>query len=232
MKIIEEAIVLVGGKGTRLRSVVSDIPKPLAQVAEKPFLCRLLDRLVADGMQHIVLASGYMADKIQAAIGDEWHGIRVTHVIEDLPLGTGGAMKNAASALQSNTGAHVFNGDTWLEYSPFALRETVINHGAAIGMALAQVDDVGRYGAVRLQDEKVIGFEEKGGQGAGHINAGCYFISAAALAAMQAEAPFSFEEKILRPACLAGQVVALTQTRGFIDIGVPEDYHRAQELFA
>ena len=232
MKQFEEAIVLVGGQGTRLRSVVSDVPKPLAQVAGKPFLCRLLDRLVADGMQHVVLASGYMADKIQAEIGDEWCGIPISHVIEDRPLGTGGALKNATRALQSDTGVHVFNGDTWLEYSPAALRAIVTDTGAAIGMALAQVDDVGRYGAVKLQDEHVIGFEEKGGQGAGHINAGCYFISAAALAAMQDEPPFSFEERILRPACLAGQVVALTQTRGFIDIGVPEDYHRAQGLFA
>ncbi|PJK14725.1 dehydrogenase [Lysobacteraceae bacterium NML07-0707] len=232
MKIFEEAIVLVGGQGTRLRSVVSDVPKPLAQVAGKPFLCRLLDRLVADGMQHIVLASGYMAEKIQAAIGNEWCGIKISHIIEDRPLGTGGALKNAASALQSDTGVHVFNGDTWLEYSPAVLRERVIANGAAIGMALAQVDDVGRYGAVRLQDEKVIGFEEKGGQGAGYINAGCYFITVEALVTMQIESPFSFEQEILRPRCFAGEVVAFTQTRGFIDIGVPEDYHRAQELFA
>lgn len=228
----EEAIVLVGGQGTRLRSVVSDVPKPLAQVAGKPFLCRLLDRLVADGMTHIILASGYMAEKIQAVIGNEWRGIEITHVIEEYPLGTGGALRNAASALHSDVGAHVFNGDTWLEYSPAMLRTVVVEKQATIGMALAQVDDVGRYGAVRLQGEQVMGFEEKGGRGAGYINAGCYFISAAALAAMPVESPFSFEQEILRPACLANQIVALTQTRGFIDIGVPEDYYRAQELFA
>lgn len=195
-------------------------------------MCRLLDRLVADGMTHIVLASGYMAEKIQATIGNEWRGVEITHVIEEYPLGTGGALRNAAAALHSDVGVHVFNGDTWLEYSPAALRAVVAERQAAIGMALAQVDDVGRYGAVRLQGEQVTGFEEKGGRGAGYINAGCYFISAAALAAMQIEPPFSFEEKILRPACLAGKVVALTQSRGFIDIGVPEDYQRAQELFS
>lgn len=232
MKMLEEAIVLVGGQGTRLRSVVSDVPKPLASVAGKPFLCRLLDRLAVDGMQHIVLASGYMADKIREAIGNEWHGIKISHVVEDRPLGTGGALKNAASALQSDSGVHVLNGDTWLEYSPATLRQRVADSGATTGIALAQVDDIGRYGAVKLQDGFVTGFTEKGEQGAGYINAGCYFITAAALAAMQVEPPFSFEQEILRPACLAGQVVALTQTRAFIDIGVPEDYQRAQELFA
>lgn len=229
---IEEVIVLVGGQGTRLRSVVSDVPKPLAQVAGKPFLCHLLDRLVTNGMQHVVLASGYMADKIQAAIGNEWRGIKVSHVIENRPLGTGGAIKNAATALQSDVGAHVLNGDTWLKYSPIVLRETVVNSGASIGVALARVNDVGRYGAVQLQGEHIVKFSEKGGQGAGYINAGCYFVSASVLASMQAEPPFSFEEHILRPACIAGQVIALKQSQDFIDIGVPEDYRRAQEMFA
>lgn len=229
---IEEVIVLVGGQGTRLRSVVSDVPKPLAQVAGKPFLCHLLDRLVTNGMQHVVLASGYMADKIQAAIGNEWRGIKVSHVIENRPLGTGGAIKNAATALQSDVGAHVLNGDTWLKYSPIVLRETVVDSGASIGVALAGVNDVGRYGAVQLQGEHIVEFSEKGGQGAGYINAGCYFVSASVLASMQAEPPFSFEEHILRPACIAGQVIALKQSQDFIDIGVPEDYRRAQEMFA
>lgn len=232
MKTPEEAIILVGGQGTRLRSVVSDVPKPLAQVAGRPFLHRLLDRLASDGISHVVLASGYMAEKIRESVGDTWQGMAISHSVEREPLGTGGALQQAASALRGASGAHVLNGDTWLEYTPRALRAQVEAANAVIGMALAQVVDVGRYGAVRLAAGQVTGVEEKGGQGAGHINAGCYFVTAKALAAMPTQPPFSFEEAVLRPACLAGQVVALTDTKGFIDIGVPEDYHRAQTVFA
>lgn len=232
MSAVEEAIVLVGGQGTRLRSVVSDVPKPLAMVAGKPFLCRLLERLATNGIGHAILASGYMADKIQAAIGGQWQGMRITHVVETVPLGTGGALQHAVGALQGESGVHVFNGDTWLEYAPAALRAQVENGAAQIGMALARVEDVSRYGAVCLAGERVVGFEEKGQQGPGYINAGCYFLSPQALAGLNHVPPFSFESSVLTPACAAAQVVALTQTAGFIDIGVPEDYQRAQALFA
>lgn len=229
---LEQAIVLVGGRGTRLQSVVSDVPKPLADVAGRPFLGLLLDRLVANGIGRIVLASGYMADKVEAAIGARWNGVEVVHRVESIPLGTGGAIHNALSGCEPGIGVHVLNGDTWLEYSPKALAEATATQQAAIGIALAHVEDVGRYGAVRLQGQRVIGFEEKGGHGPGHINAGCYYLSPAALARLQQPAPFSFETEVLVPACEAGQVIGYAETSGFIDIGVPEDYFRAQTLFA
>lgn len=227
----EEAIVLVGGLGTRLRSVVSDVPKPLAPVAGRPFLAWLLDRLDEVGMRRIVLATGYMADVVQRTIGSRWNGMEIAYSVEEEPLGTGGAIRQAL-AMTTGRHVHVLNGDTFLEYSPQELEAAVERTGASIGVALAKVEDVARYGAVELDGDRVSAFCEKGGHGAGWINAGCYFLDVQSIPALQgASGPFSFESDVLLPAALNRKVAAATDTRGFIDIGVPEDFHRAQSLF-
>ncbi len=232
MQPAEEAIVLAGGLGTRLRGVVDDVPKPLAPVAGRPFLAWLLDRLAAGGMRRCILATGYRAETIEDRVGRRWQGMEIVYSVEPEPLGTGGAIKLAATQLHGE-GVHVLNGDTWLAYSPQALECATRQHGAAIGMALAEVGDVGRYGAVECDARgMVVGFREKGEQGPGAINAGCYFLTEAALAVLPAQAAFSFEREVLQPATAAGMVTAFAQTSGFIDIGVPEDYVRAQALFA
>ena len=227
----DETIILAGGFGTRLRDVVADVPKPMAPVAGRPFLAWLLDRLAAQGMRRCILATGYMADQIQREIGTHWLGMEIVHSVETTPLGTGGAIREAANLLQGEC-AHVLNGDTWLAYSPAALEQATTLAGAVIGIALAHVDDVGRYGAVETHDGIVAGFREKGGIGDGWINAGCYFLSAPAIAALPDVQAFSFESEVLLPMAAAGNVAAWTDTRDFIDIGVPEDYRRAQHQFA
>lgn len=226
----DEAIVLAGGLGTRLRAVVDDVPKPLAPVAGRPFLAWLLDRLAASGMRRAILACGYRAGQVQAAIGERWNGMDIAYSIESEPLGTGGAIRLAATRLQGNA-AHVLNGDTWLEYAPQGLEAATHATGAAIGIALARVEDVGRYGAAAVEQGRVVAFHEKGGNGPGWINAGCYFLGAQALAALPGGA-FQFEGSVLEPRARAGDVAAFTDTSGFIDIGVPEDYALAQHLFA
>lgn len=227
----DEAIILAGGFGTRLRDVVADVPKPLAPVAGKPFLAWLLDRLAGQGMRRCILATGYKADAIEREIGSHWAGMDIVHSVEGRPLGTGGAIRQAARLLHGH-GAHVLNGDTWLVYSPMALEQATRDAGAAIGLALAQVADVARYGAVDMHSGLATGFREKGGTGQGWINAGCYFLGAQALAALPATDSFSFETDVLLPMAADGRVAAWTQTRDFIDIGVPEDFHRAQIQFA
>ena len=226
----DEAIILAGGFGTRLRDVVADVPKPLATVGGRPFLVWLLDRLAGQGMRRCILATGYMADVIEREIGSHWSGMDIVHSVEATPLGTGGAIRQAATLLQGN-GVHVLNGDTWLAYSLAALETASQQAGAVIGLALAHVDDVGRYGAVETQDGIVTGFREKGGIGNGWINAGCYFLSAGAIAALPTAKTFSFESEVLLPMAAAGKVAAWTDTCDFIDIGVPEDYQRAQAQF-
>jgi D-glycero-alpha-D-manno-heptose 1-phosphate guanylyltransferase len=227
----DEAIVLAGGFGTRLRGIVDDLPKPLAPVAGRPFLARLLDRLAGDGIRRCILATGYLSERIEAAIGPRWQGMDIAYSVESEPLGTGGAIRLAAHALHGDA-AHVLNGDTWLAYSPAALAAAARAIDAPLGMALARVDDVARYGAVTIADGRAVCFREKGERGPGWINAGCYFLDARALAALPSSAAFSFEHAVLQPCAARGEVAAFTATAGFIDIGVPEDYARAQALFA
>jgi len=227
----EEAIVLVGGLGTRLRAVVSDVPKPLAQVAGRPFLAWVLDHLAENSMRRVLLATGHMAGAVEAAIGHTWSGMEVAYSVEDQPLGTGGAVRLAAARLGGDC-AHVLNGDTFLRYSPAGLEQATRGLGALAGVALAEVGDVARYGSVEVAAGRVSAFREKGGQGPGLINAGSYFLTAEALAGLPAQPAFSLETGFLHPQAEAGRLAAFTATSGFIDIGVPADYARAQELFA
>jgi len=224
-----DVIVLVGGLGTRLRAVVPDLPKPLAPVAGRPFLAYVLDRYAAAGMRRAILATGFRSEAIEQAVGDRWGAMEVVISREEEPLGTGGAIRQAAG-LVAGDGAHVANGDTYLRFDFAGLEAATRSTGAAMGVALAPVDDVGRYGAVKVREGRVVGLAEKGGSGPGLINAGSYFLTADAFARLPAQARFSFEENVLAPWSAAGQVAAYEGVEGFIDIGVPEDYARAQHM--
>ncbi len=224
----KEVLILAGGLGTRLRAAVPDLPKPLAPVAGRPFLTYLLDRFDAVGMRRVILATGYLGEQIEQVIGTQWGRLEVAYSRELTPLGTGGAIRQAAQ-LSSGNGLHVCNGDTYLDYSPEALERA--SEGLPIALALAAVADVGRYGAVDVEGGKVRRFREKGAGGAGLINAGSYFLTAEGLAALPGLQRFSFEQDVLEPWVADAKVGAMDETSRFIDIGVPEDFKRAQELF-
>lgn len=226
----EQAIVLAGGFGTRLREVVADLPKPLAPVAGRPFLAWILDTMAGAGMRRIVLATGYMSEAVERFAGHRWEGVELAYSREDSPLGTGGAVRRAARQLDDG-GTHIVNGDTFLRYDPAALEAATVAAGGDAGVALARVDDVSRYGAVDVADGRVHRFQEKGGAGPGLVNAGCYYLSARALDGLPRKDAFSLEREVLEPMAASGGLVAFDDTSGFIDIGVPEDYHRAQGLF-
>ncbi len=224
----DEILILAGGFGTRLRSEVPDLPKPLAPVAGRPFLAYLLDRYAAAGMRRAILATGYLGDVVEQTIGARWASMDVVYSREETPLGTGGAIA-AAARLAQGEGLHVCNGDTYLEYAPAALEAAA--QGLPMSIALARVDDVSRYGTVDVEQGRVLRFHEKRPGGDGLINAGSYFLSAQALDSLPDEVSFSFEKQVLEPAIALGRVGALVETAAFIDIGVPEDFHRAQALF-
>lgn len=226
---VTEILILAGGFGTRLRGEVPDLPKPLAPVAGRPFLAYLMDRYAAAGMTRAILATGYLGEKVEQAMGKRWGGMEIVYSREETPLGTGGAIA-AGARLSSGQGLHVCNGDTYLEYSPVALEAAA--EGRPMAIALARVPDVSRYGAVDVEQGRVLQFHEKRPGGAGLINAGSYFLSRAALDALPAEGAFSFEKAVLEPTAAKGGVGALVETAAFIDIGVPEDFRRAQVLFA
>ncbi len=226
----EEAIVLAGGFGTRLRAVVSDVPKPLAPVAGRPFLAWLLDRLEAGGIRSVILATGYMSEKVERFAGRSWGRISIRYSVEDKPLGTGGAVRQAAGLLAGEA-VHVINGDTFLDYEPAALESAAAAAGVSIGIALAEVADAARYGAVELENGLVRGFREKGRHGPGWINAGCYFFADIGSGVLERGEAYSLEADVLTEQAALGRVAGFTGTSGFIDIGVPEDFARAQRLF-
>lgn len=226
---VDEAIVLAGGLGTRLRGVVDDVPKPLAPVAGRPFLAWLLDELAEQGLRRVVLATGYRGEQIEAALGKDWRGMSLEYSREPAPLGTGGAI---ALAMQRITGGACFvlNGDTWVELDYAAFDGQMAD--VPLGVSLAHVPDVARYGAVLVEGDRVTGFSEKGTSGPGFINAGVYRITRSLADGFPEAGAFSFERDVLVPAVARARVAVFAATRGFIDIGVPEDYRRAQAMFS
>lgn len=231
MKGSDEAIILAGGFGTRLRGVADHVPKPLAPVAGRPFLAWLLDALAEQQLRHVVLATGYRGDQIEGALGKRWQAMSLEYSREPQPLGTGGAVALAMQRI-SGDACFVLNGDTWLELRYAAFDRAVNDAAARLGVALAHVPDVARYGAARLEGRRVTGFDEKGATGAGFINAGVYWMRRNLLDNRPSGTTFSFEHDVLMPVVTRESVVAFAETKDFIDIGVPEDYCRAQAQFA
>lgn len=229
MSSTEEAIILAGGFGTRLRSVVSDVPKPLAPVAGRPFLAWMLDVLAAQNIRRAILAIGFMGDSVVDACGDRWQGMQLVYSRESKPLGTGGAIAQAFSLVQGDA-CLVLNGDTWLAFDHAEFDRDWRASDSRLAIALAEVDDVSRYGAVRVEQHRVTGLVEKGGLGPGYINAGVYGVRRSLLGEFPARESFSFENEVLAPAVKREPVFGYTRTRDFIDIGVPLDYQRAQQL--
>ena len=227
------ALVLAGGLGTRLASVVPDLPKPMAPVAGRPFLEHVLRRLAQQGVAEAILCVGYKRDVIQAHFGTQFGGLQLRYSNEDQALGTGGAIRLAFDrfALRS---ALTLNGDTWCE-AP--LSDFVIFHrarAAQVSVVLTPVADSARFGAVETDaDGRIQRFSEKpSSPGEAWVNAGVYLVEAAALQLAPAVPRFSFEAELM-PACAAqGQAFGFRCQANFIDIGVPSDYQRAQELFA
>jgi D-glycero-alpha-D-manno-heptose 1-phosphate guanylyltransferase len=225
-----QAIILAGGLGTRLRSVVSDLPKPMAGVAGRPFLSWVLDRLAAQGFRRAVLAVGYRYEAIHDHFGDSHHGLPLSYSVEDSPLGTGGAIRLAAENLDAYP-VFVLNGDTFVDLDYQAMRDAHDERGAAMSVAVCRVPDVSRYGALELRGGRIVGFREKGPSGPGYINAGIYILSRQVMDMIPAQGPCSFEQQILVPRIAEIRPAAFITEGLFIDIGVPEDYARAQYLF-
>lgn len=226
-----QAIILAGGLGTRLRTVLPDLPKPMAPVAGRPFLAHVLDALVDAGFESAVLAVGYRYEAIRHHFGATYRGMRLAYSVEASPLGTGGAIRLAADRTAADP-VFVLNGDTYLELDYSAMLAAHRAASTQLGVAVCEVPDVGRYGSLEVEAGRIVGFREKGRSGPGLINAGTYLLSAGLMAHIPAGRPHSFEQELLMPMVAELHPLAFV-TRGlFIDIGVPEDYARAQALFA
>nr|CCF78712.1 D-glycero-D-manno-heptose 1-phosphate guanosyltransferase [Rubrivivax gelatinosus S1] len=224
-----QAIVLAGGLGTRLRSAVPDLPKPMAPVAGRPFLAWILDRLVDAGFELAVLAVGYRHEAIVEHFGQRWRGLDLRYSVEREPLGTGGAIRLAASCTAARP-VFVLNGDTFLQLDYAAMAAAHADGAERLSVAACPVDDVMRYGALLVEDGHVRGFREKGEHGPGLINAGTYLLGDEVLARIPAGRTFSLEQELLVPEIATLRPAAFVSRGLFIDIGVPEDWARAQTL--
>jgi D-glycero-alpha-D-manno-heptose 1-phosphate guanylyltransferase len=223
-----KTVILAGGLGTRLRERLGELPKPMASVAGRPFLAHLLDRLTAAGMDEIILSVGYRASAIVDHFGDAYRGARLTYAVETQPLGTGGAL---AHALRDEGGEAVLalNGDTLLALDYGAFLAWYRTAPVAMALVLKQVPDAGRYGTVKVSGDRVTGFLEKGRAGPGLINAGVYIVQPGVFSRFALAGTFSLERDLLERHCAALSPRAFQSDAYFIDIGVPEDYERAQK---
>jgi D-glycero-alpha-D-manno-heptose 1-phosphate guanylyltransferase len=229
---MKEVVVLAGGLGTRLRSVVADRPKPMALIAGKPFLDWQLRVLAARGAQSCVFAIGYLGEQIQAHFGKQFAGMQISYSVEDTPLGTGGAIARALAQCKTDW-VYVVNGDTYSTL-PWPAMEALRGKGNECVVAVTEVPNPQRYGAVAWDaaSGRVQSFVEKSAVApdakSAWINSGAYLLQKSAFLARGYPERFSFEADYLQKIVSEGALCAVPAGSAFIDIGIPEDFERAQ----
>ncbi len=219
-----QVLLLAGGLGTRLGELTKDTPKPILPVAGSPFLEHLLWNLNRHGLTRVLISTGYLADKIEEALGDGSRlGMEIGYLVESEPLGTGGAIKFAAPFMDEEF--FVLNGDTLYDVNYWAV-SAALGEEDELSMALRPVDDVARYGEAKYIDGRVVGFSEKGNSGPGRINAGIYFLRKSALAKLP-PGKSSIENDLFPLLAKENKLAGVVSNGFFIDIGIPETLKEA-----
>jgi len=226
--LIRETIILAGGLGTRLREAVPDLPKSMAQVAGKPFLSYILNYYQTGGIEKFIFAIGYKSAVIEEFIQKTLRPGSYEFSVEQEPLGTGGAIRLACSkAIQENV--LVLNGDTFFRIDLNALDEFHQKNESDCSLSLKPMHDFDRYGVVLLNgNNSVRSFEEKKFYRSGMINGGVYALQVEKFMQESLPEKFSFEKDYLEKFFSRRKIFGLVQDKYFIDIGIPEDYRRAQ----
>lgn len=224
-----EVIILAGGLGTRLRSAIGDVPKPMAPVDGKPFLHYQLLWLESSGVDKVVLSTGYKAEMITDYFGQKFNGISIEYAIEKEPLGTGGAILYAMRKTEGDR-VLIVNGDTWFPVDIGRLVEEHESAAARITIALKKMTNFSRYGTVELEGNRIVGFREKQEMSAGLINGGVYLMDRSFVENSVNAKKFSFETDILEKRAETGAIAGVVFDVPFIDIGVPRDYMGAGEI--
>jgi D-glycero-alpha-D-manno-heptose 1-phosphate guanylyltransferase len=225
---LKEAVILAGGFGTRLQSVVTDIPKPMAMIRNMPFLSYLLEQLYKYNFEKVILAVGYRYDAIESYFGKSYKNIELEYSIETEPLGTGGAIALAAELID-NEYFFVLNGDTFFEVDLDGMHEKYLQCASGLMVALNPKINFNRYGAVFTKGDRIISFNEKKFCRKGLINGGIYILNKTWLNEKDRGKIFSFEKDILEKVVCTDQITYYISDGYFIDIGIPEDYIRAFE---
>ena len=228
-----EMLILTGGYGTRLRSVVSNVPKPMARIADRPFLEYLLDYWISQGIQRFVLSTGYLSHVIQTHFGNSYRSADIDYVWEQSPLGTGGALRRALNETSwANETVLMSNGDTWFPVDLTQMGRDASQQKASIILALKTIEKNDRYSGVEVCANGKIKSFGISSEGVTLINAGCYLFNVATLRQALANMPetFSLENDFLVAYAANGNVGSSIQDQPFLDIGIPEDYQKASDL--
>jgi D-glycero-alpha-D-manno-heptose 1-phosphate guanylyltransferase len=223
-------LILVGGFGIRLRSVFAEGPKVLAPVNGRPFLSYVLKLLAAGGFRRVVLCVGYRSEQIEQCLGDgSTLGLKVSYSREEEPIGTAGALRLAYTRYIAGERFFAMNGDSILQLPFHSMYQAHCKYKPEGTIALARVSDISRYGRVELNEKGYItGFREKSAeQTPGYINGGVYLFEPSVMDLVPFGRAVSLEREVL-PVLASQSLLAFKSDGYFIDIGIPEDFARAQ----
>lgn len=229
----KEAIILAGGKGTRLSKVVSDVPKPMAMVSGRPFLCHLLDKLKREGFTKVIIADGYLREFIEDYFGSEYSGLSIEYSSEFTPLGTGGAIRKALNYCQEEW-VYVFNGDTYFDANLNLIDRNIpkFEENVDVILCATKVQNSERFGTIKISsDNIVLSFKEKSVSKYSIISAGIYVLKKKKFMDFSVS-EFSIEKDYFEKIAGTGRLIAFVLDGIFIDIGTPEDYKKAQQLLS
>lgn len=225
-----ECIILAGGLGTRLSGVVSDVPKCMAPVAGEPFLAHLLAYLENQFIDNVIFSLGHKSEVVIEYLRSKAYTFKTSWVLEPEPLGTGGGIRRALQKSKEND-VFILNGDTMFDVNLRDMKAAFSNDYKAM-LALKPMRDFERYGSVLLNDQnEILAFNEKQFQKEGLINGGVYLLNKANAHLESFPEKFSFENEFLEPEAQNHGLQGFTSDGYFIDIGIPEDYYKAQEDF-
>jgi D-glycero-alpha-D-manno-heptose 1-phosphate guanylyltransferase len=226
-----EAIILAGGLGTRLKDIVKNVPKPMAPIGGRPFLWYIFNWLKNYPVRKAVVSVGSGSDKIIEYLDKKFNDIQVDYAIEKFQLGTGGAVRYALP-FTNKKNILILNGDT---YFPIDLNTFSLFHNYnknKISLALKKMKDFSRYGSVECRDNHITRFNEKKYCKEGLINGGVYLIDRTFIESKDLPEVFSFEKEILENEAGTGNLRCMAFESPFIDIGIPEDYYRAESILS
>jgi D-glycero-alpha-D-manno-heptose 1-phosphate guanylyltransferase len=225
-----ECIILAGGLGTRLSGVVSDVPKCMAPVAGEPFLSHILQYLENQFVDHVIFSLGHKSEVVIEYLRQKAFTFKTSWVLEPEPLGTGGGIRRAMIKSKEDE-VFILNGDTMFDVDLRSMKAAFSKEHKAI-LALKPMNDFERYGSVQLNAEnEIIAFNEKQLMKEGLINGGVYLVNKSHAHLESFPEKFSFEKDFLEPEALNHSLQGFVSNGYFIDIGIPEDYYKAQEDF-
>jgi|SRR5579872_5966611 len=225
---IQEAIILAGGLGTRLRSAVPDLPKCMAPVGGRPFIGYITEYFRQAGIRRFIFALGYKSAAFEDFFRHYFPDGGYAVSMEEEPLGTGGAIRKACTLAEGRR-VLVLNGDTFFRIDLAALSVFHASRHADCTLCLKPMQDFDRFGVVELDNEqRVKGFREKQAYHAGLINGGVYALEREPFVKEELPPVFSFEKDYLEKMLSSRRIFGLVQDNYFIDIGIPEDYRRVQ----